>query len=286
MNKTWLILDTPYLCHRAKHSTPELQHEGMSTGILYGVLRDILTLQQQFQTKHIVFCWDYGFGLRKTLNINYKANRVPSTDPVTVEFETEFREQMNKLRQRYLPKIGFRNVFYQKGYEADDIIASICHKLPKDEYGVIVSGDHDMYQLLSPNISIYKPGKGTYTARNFKREFGIPAKHWVYVKALAGCSSDNVKGIQGVGEKTAIKYMKKQLNRTHKVYARIKAEKDAMLKTNVPLVRLPYKGVDTFKLRDDKVTQKGWDNVCDALGMKSLRDKHAKRKVKGDAPLM
>ena len=70
----------------------------------------------------------------------------------------DFRQQVAKLRKEYLPAIGFRNILHQQFFEADDVIASVCQYSLKGSQGIIVSSDHDMFQLLAlPNVIMWSP---------------------------------------------------------------------------------------------------------------------------------
>jgi len=282
MNRVWLILDCNYLCHRAKHAMGNLEFNGNATGVIYGFLHDIINLQEMYDTKYTIFTWDYGKGLRQNINPEYKAKRREKeyTDD-ELKFEQDFREQMELLRTEYLKEIGFRNIFFQKGYEADDVIASICHNLPDGDTGVIISADHDLYQLLTVSVSMYAPQLNKrMTKSKFIKEFGISPCQWAQIKALAGCSSDNVIGIKGVGEKTAIKYMLKTLNPKTVAHKKIQKQKEATIKRNLPLVELPFKGTKTFKLKKDVISKDGWKSVCEKLGFDSIKDIDLRRRRK------
>ena len=125
------------------------------------------------------------------------------------EWEIAF-DQFKQLRKRILPRIGFNNNHLQTGYEADDLIA----KYVKDnaEELVIASADNDLLQLLYFADFLNLSKNKLITSKSFFSEYGILPAQWGMVKQIAGCSSDNVKGIQGVGEITAIKYLKGELS--------------------------------------------------------------------------
>jgi len=279
MGKKWLILDCNYLCHRAKYSTPEFAYGGSPTGVIYGFLKYLPVLQEELNSARLVFCWDSKTNKRYKLFPDYKANRrAHRQDEMTAEeiqFEKAFRLQMQMLRRKYLPLIGFSNVFVQKGMESDDIIASLCkNSLGENDSAVIVSSDHDLYQLLCPSVSMYDPiNREVFTWRDFKAKYQISPQKFSKVKALAGCNTDNVPGIQGVGEVTACKYIRGILSRTSKIYAKIEDEKDAVLKRNRKLVALPFAGTNVFELRPDTLSKKGWRKVTKMLGMMSLNDR-------------
>lgn len=273
MNRTWLVLDCNYLCHRAKHTFKELSFNGSVTGAIYGVLKDILYFRKEFSTPYIVFCWDYGKSMRKGISETYKAHRKKELNEEDLLYEKAFRKQMNLLREKYLPAIGYKNIFYQEGYEADDIIASVCNNLPKGDEAVIVSADHDLYQLINKNVCVFHPQRQIIVSVDlFEKEYEISPKEWTKVKAIAGCSSDNIIGIQGVGEKTAIKYLNNKVKPSSKVYQKLTEQAEEMLKKNLPLVELPLKGTKIFKLKKDRLSKEGWHKVIRKLGIKSLKE--------------
>ncbi|KON32542.1 hypothetical protein AC477_02840 [miscellaneous Crenarchaeota group-1 archaeon SG8-32-1] len=276
MKHKYLILDCNYLAHRAKHVFGDLSDKGSATGVIYGFLLDILRLREEFGTNRFIFCWDSQTSKRKKIYPNYKAKRDYTTKKLTkkeIAFEKAFHLQVEKLRMIYLPTIGFANIFWQEGYESDDIIAMVCKAIvPNLEEGIIVSADHDLYQLLCPNIACYNPRtKEHITATKFTNIFGIKPKQWVKVKAIAGCTSDNVKGIERVGENMAIKYIQGELGENSKAYKNIKAGWKNIVLRNRTLVELPFKGTKPIRLQEDNIIQTGWNKVTKALNMKSIR---------------
>ena len=284
MGKTYLLLDCDYLCHRALHSTGGLSFHGSATGVMYGFLKSLSVFQDLFDTSNFVFCWDSRKSKRLELYPEYKANR-HKKDKYTdaeLEFYRAFKEQMKLLRTTYLPTIGFGNVFVQRGYESDDVIASLASDFLLDScFGegrpeaVIISSDKDLYQCISHNVSYYNPQTSkTLTLQSFKKQYGIVPEGWGTMKALAGCTTDNVKGIKGVGEKRAIDFILKRLKPDSKAYAAITSQKgDAIYAFNKELVVLPMKGTQHFKIGEDNLSEQGWKKVTKLLGMKSIRDK-------------
>lgn len=274
LKEKYLILDCNYLAHRAKHVFGDLFDKGSATGVIYGFLKDILSLRERFDSNKFIFCWDSDTSKRKEIYPSYKKNR--NTKQLTdeeKEFEISFYEQVNKLKTEYLQTIGYRNIFWQEGYESDDMIASVCKTLTKkSEEGIIISADHDLFQLLSDNITCYEPRTHeTISLNRFQNTFGITPKEWIKIKAIAGCSSDNVKGIERVGETVAIRFLQGELSTSSKAYKNIKTGwKDIVLR-NRKLVELPFKGTMPIKLCKDQISQEGWDKVTKSLNMRSIR---------------
>jgi len=245
--------------------------------VIYGFLKSLTGFQSLFNTSNFVFCWDSNTSKRREIYSEYKANRKDKeyTDE-EIEFDKAFRKQMKKLRTTYLPMIGFKNVFIQRGYESDDIMASVALQLSQcGNEAIIITSDHDLYQCISANVSCYNPQTNKImTLQGFKKQYGIESYEWVLAKAIAGCTSDNIEGVKGVGEKTAIKYLKTQLKTTDKKYYDISClDGKTIFERNFPLVKLPMKGTQRFKLKRDKLSEQGWHQVVKLLGLKSIREK-------------
>lgn len=272
----WLILDCHYLCHRALHTTGTLSFNDVLTGVVFGFLRDISTFQEVHQTDRLVFCFDSKESKRRELYPPYKQKRreqVEQMDGEELRLWQEMRRQITNLRMEILPEIGFKNVFIQKGYEADDLIASVVlNSIDEADEAVIIGSDKDLYQLLTDRVSMWNPSKSkAITLRSFVTEYGITPDRWAEVKAYAGCNSDGVEGLEGIGEKTAAKYIAGKTNPKHKVHQKL-VEGISTFKRNLPLVRLPFEGVETFDLEIDTVDEKRWTKVTTDLGMRSIRD--------------
>jgi 5'-3' exonuclease len=209
----------------------------------------------------------------------YKANRhKKELTPKEKRFEKKYHRQMRLLRKKYLKMIGYQNVFHQKGYEADDLIASVRQFLRimrTSQNIIIVSADHDLYQLIDSEVSVFHPREErTVTLQSFTKMFGIRPAVWPMVKAIGGCATDNIKGIKGVGEKTAIRLVRNKLPKTSKVVKRHLSNKGKkIIARNLQLVCLPFPGTKSVKLRHNKLSQQGWRKVCRILGFSSLRDK-------------
>ena len=166
---------------------------------------------------------------------------------------------------------GFKNSFWQKGYECDDVIASIVqNSLSDKDQAVIVSADKDFRQLVKHNVMLYNPNSHKRTTmQSFYAEFGVLPKKWAQVLTLSGCRTDNVQGVAGIGDATALKYIRGELKESSKAFQSIKAFKHR--KRNRSLVRLPLDGTKTFDLVKDEISFKGWLKLCEELGIKSLR---------------
>ena len=249
----------------------DLSFQGEPTAVLYGVFRDILQLQELYATSYIAFCFDGGCDRRTRIFPRYKRSRVDANKERSEEereARRSLRNQIYNLRVKHLPEAGFCNLFYQDGYEADDLIAALVKQYTEHE-SIILSSDKDLYQLLRPGVWIWNPvSQKSITVESFQEEWGISPDRWAWVKAIAGCKTDNISGIPGVREKTAVKYLigKTSENQTQKIGT---LQYD-MLAKNLPLVTIPLPGLAPMELRPDEVTAKKWRAFCKWKGMDSL----------------
>jgi DNA polymerase-1 len=286
--KPLLLIDMNYLCHRAYYALGELTFGGAGTGMIFGVLRDIVSLQDSFATGQCVFAFDSsGEGLRHAILPTYKASRRVRYAEESDEDKSareDFHRQVRYLRTRYLPAAGFRNVFAAQGFEADDIIASIAAHVPCNKEVIIIASDQDLWQCLRPNVWMWNPhNRRGYDIEAFRKQWGIEPERWPDVKALAGCSTDDVPGVSGVGEITAAKWLRGMLG-AHTETARKLAAATELYRTNIKLVRLPFTGTPVFDLKPDEVTEERWHALADELGMRSIRGtvpRTASRRSKG-----
>ena len=270
-----IILDCNYLCHRAKHIFGDLTYDGNATGVIYGFLKSLSAFQDLFNTSNFVFCFDSRTSKRKEIYPEYKANRNKKEyTNEEIEFDKAFRKQIKKLRTTYLPMIGFKNIFIQRGYESDDLMAEICLHIKSDNEAVIITSDKDLYQCIRENISCYNPHTNKrMTYQGFKKEYDISSVDWHLIKAIAGCTTDNVKGVKGIGEKFAIKYLTGQLRTGKKYLDIVSVEGVDIFNRNIHLVKLPMKGTKGCILKQDKLSESGWKEVIKLLGMKSIKDR-------------
>lgn len=270
-NNTWLLLDVFNLGYKALF-TPvhSLQWKGETVGSMFGIFNQVMHLVNRFDTPNICWCFDYGKPLRAKELPEYKGKRKDNIKPEDLAKREVMKEQVHRMRTEILPEMGFGNVFFEKGYEADDIIASLClNSIPDTRKKIIVSGDEDMFQLLNKSTSIYNSKTRTILdVETFIEQWHIHPTQWADVKAIAGCSSDNVSGVKGVGEKTAIKFLGGALKPESTAYRAI--VKSKRWGRNLPLVSLPYKGCPVFKRKRDTITPRTWDKMMKRFGFETL----------------
>lgn len=203
--KDIVLVDGMNLVFRMYHVNKHLAtKKGVKTGVLYGVLRSIPLLRKKLADCSIVWCWEGGVALpgtpiipswRKALVETYKAGRKPNPDL------PDILAQLNKAI-KILTVLGYPKA-YLPGLEADDLIgilSSILSEQGKKVY--ILTADRDMFQCIDKNTTVVRPGKDGlvyYTPKKVLNEFSVPTDKWAQYKALVGDSSDNYKGVAGVG---------------------------------------------------------------------------------------
>ena len=211
MNKI-LLIDGHSILNRAFYGVPPLTNfEGLHTNAVYGFLAILFNIIDDIKPEYIAVAFDLKGKLkRKELFEGYKANRHGMPD--------ELAEQMpvikEVLRAMNIDKIE------KEGYEGDDILGTLAKYGEKQGLEVtILSGDRDTFQLASKNITIRIPrtkmGKTEtedYDESKIEEEYGIKPVQLIQVKGLMGDASDNIPGVPGVGEKTALKLIKEYQN--------------------------------------------------------------------------
>ena len=253
MNEIIIVLDCNYICYVNKFALSQgLTYRGNPTEIIFGFLRHINELSRQFQSNKFIFCWDSHKSIRKEIYPKYKISRSLNKSEEDIVNDKIAYVQFNELKNYVLPKMGFENIFYKDQYESDDIIASIVknNKIKGKRY-VVVSNDSDLYQLLDDCKMYNISKKCLITKEIFIREYNIEPKRWHLVKAIAGCSTDNVDGVVGVGEKSSIKYLNGELKTGKK--ARDIENANDIFHRNLKLVTLPFDGVGIFNIKMQKL---------------------------------
>lgn len=275
---TVLAFDSCAICHAAKHVTKKWMKKGVNTGVIYGFFSKILVLIEKFEPDTIVFTWDSLYNKRRDIYSGYKL-RYSDDLPQKEQDENEIAfAQFNQLRDEILCDLGFKNVFSKDGYEADDIMATLA--MDKGYNLILVTPDHDMFQSLSSTCTIFDPRHNVVvTKKKFCDRFGIEPAEWGLVKAIAGCGSDTVDGIKGVGEKTAIRYVCGKLDETTKAYKAIEAGMDTIITRNAELVILPLDGAGEFSVSHGiKIWMRSFIKMCEKFDFKFfLSPKYFKR---------
>ncbi|MCG8709634.1 DNA polymerase I [Brenneria sp. 4F2] len=192
-----ILVDGSSYLYRAYHAFPPLTNSaGEPTGAMYGVLNMLRSLLAQYHPSHVAVVFDAkGKTFRDELFENYKAHRPPMPD--------DLREQIEPLH-RMVKAMGLP-LLAVSGVEADDVIGTLALQAEKAGIPVLIStGDKDMAQLVTPNVTLINTMNNTVLGpQEVCEKYGIGPELIIDFLALMGDSSDNIPGVPGVGEKTA-----------------------------------------------------------------------------------
>ena len=193
-----VLVDGSSYLYRAFHAFPPLTNSaGEPTGAMYGVLNMLKSLISQVQPSHIAMVFDAkGKTFRDEMFEQYKSHRPPMPD--------DLRKQIQPLHD-IIRALGIPLLVIE-GVEADDVIGTLAVAASKANQKVLIStGDKDMAQLVDDNIMLINTMNNTLLDREAVIEkYGIPPELIIDYLALMGDSADNIPGVAGVGEKTAL----------------------------------------------------------------------------------
>ena len=206
-----LLVDAMSLLFRAYHSIPNRfaavgpDGEREPTNAVYGFLSQLLRVVDDYEPTHVAIAFDSpGPTFREEIDKQYKANREEPPD--------ELRPQFGRARE-LVEALGMPD-YALSGFEADDILGTIAQEAARKDFHVrIFSGDRDLFQLISSRINVFYPRPRqlpnlVYDRPAFIKRWGVEPRYLVDIKALQGDSSDNISGVPGIGEKTAISLIK------------------------------------------------------------------------------
>ena len=200
-----LLVDGDNLFKIGFHGVKELYNNGDHLGGLYHFINILRRFLEEHNLDKVVVFWDgdSNSSIRKSIYPQYKANRRQDMNEYKYE---SYLQQKSRVKQ-YLEEIFVRQVEMINN-EADDLIAHYC-KVATDEDVIIFSADKDLTQLISERVTIYSP----ITKQYFKNgdmitinKVEIPHYNVLITKVFTGDKSDNIDGIEGLGEKTLLKF--------------------------------------------------------------------------------
>lgn len=227
-----MIIDAFAILHRAWHALPPLStKKGELVNAVFGFTSILLRAFKEFKPTYIALAFDRpGPTFRHKEFKEYKAQRQKQPD--------EFYKQIDRAREIV---DAFGIPLYEKdGYEADDVIATVCKELKDSKYieTIIVTGDMDALQLVDEKTSVYTLKRGIgdtviYDEQAVKERYdGLEPKQLMYFKALRGDQSDNIPGVKGIGEKTAIELVK-EFKTLDTLYKELDSKKESSIKEQV-----------------------------------------------------
>jgi len=210
---TLYLVDGYALIYRAFFAMiarPLTTRRGENTSAAWGVTNFLLRLLERRRPDYLGWVHDLGVSFRHETYPEYKATREKLTEELQQDFDRSVERIAQILEAFGVPVVGV------DGYEADDVIGTLAAAAVAQGLDVvIVSGDKDFYQLIGPGVALLNPGRGGPAAveehwvdqSNASERLGVPPERVVDYLALVGDSSDNVPGVKGVGEKTALELL-------------------------------------------------------------------------------
>lgn len=267
MRDTCLVIDGNSLLYRAFHALPLMDVDGVYTNAVHGFLMMFLKVLEEEKPRYAMAAFDeHGPTFRHSVYPEYKAGRKAMPEEMKGQFD---------IIKEILRSMGI-GVFSVQGYEADDILGTvgrICGE--KDLCALLLTGDRDALQLASESTKIMFTRKGIsetilFDPATVREIYGITPEQVTDWKGLMGDTSDNIPGIPGVGEKTAVKLLQQYGtlenvladadNISGKLGERIRANKDmAVFSKDLATIR----PTAPIELDFSKITT---DHIADGLG--------------------
>lgn len=211
-----ILVDGSSYLYRAYHAFPPLTNSaGEPTGAMYGVINMLRSLVMQYKPSHVAVVFDAkGKTFRDELFESYKSHRPPMPD--------DLRAQIEPLHSM-VEAMGLQ-LLVVSGVEADDVIGTLACEASRNGTPVLIStGDKDMAQLVEPNITLINTMNNTILGPDEVQEkYGVPPELIIDFLALMGDSSDNIPGVPGVGEKTALALLQ-GIGSLEKIYENLEA---------------------------------------------------------------
>lgn len=227
-----VLLDAHAIIHRAYHAIPDFTSpSGEPTGALYGLSSMILRIVQDLRPDYLVACYDLPKPtVRHEAYADYKGTRAKTDDLLVAQLKTS----RNVFTAFGIP------MYDREGFEADDILGTIAHAYKGDDglEIIIASGDMDTLQLVDgERVKVYTLKKGLndtilYDEKAVKERFGFSAHLIPDYKGLRGDPSDNIKGVPGVGDKTATDLIV-NFGSIEDIYKKLKKDEEAFVKAGV-----------------------------------------------------
>jgi len=282
MKKKFIIIDSNSLIHRAFHALPPLTAKnGELVNAVYGFLLVFLKCIKEFDPKYIAACFDLpGITFRHKEFKKYKATR-PKTPKDLLDQIPKLKEILNAFS---VP------IFEKQGFEADDLIGTITKIVNNEQKTmssgeielIILSGDLDTLQVIDKDTKVYTLKRGVkdtvfYDEKEVKKRYQISPLQFVDFKALKGDSSDNIPGIPGIGEKTAITLLK-EFGTLENLYKEI--EKDSEKTKNIkPKIKNTLKELKEQAFLSKKLAQIRYDVPIDFNLKKCQWEDYDEKKV-------
>ena len=202
MNRKLVLLDGNSITHRAFHALPPMDADGTPTNAVFGFFSMLLRALRDEQAEYLAVAFDpHGPTFRHAQYADYKAGRPPTPEDLRVQFP---------ILREILQAMGVP-ILSVDGYEADDMLGTVSRRVSEaGDVCVLVTGDRDAFQLAGERVSILYTRRGAtdvvrVTPEYIQETYGVSPERLIDIKGLMGDASDNLPGIPGIGEKTAIR---------------------------------------------------------------------------------
>jgi len=232
--KKFVIIDGNAIVHRAYHALPPMTVKGTMVNAVYGFTSMLLKVLKDLQPDYLAVTFDVAGGtFRHKKYKEYKATRVKA--------DQSLYDQMPLVHQ-IVEAFGVP-IYEKQNYEADDVIGTVVTNLQSSIFSlhsIIVTGDMDTMQLVNEKTSVYGLRKGMsdiamYNPEEVKKKYGFGPEFVVDYKALRGDASDNIPGVPGIGEKTAVELITKvgDLEKIYKIISHLPSPISKDIKSSV-----------------------------------------------------
>lgn len=241
MENKLAIIDGSSLLYRAFYALPPTMTspDGVPTNAVYGFLRMLLSLYRELDPAYVAVTFDKDRQTFRTeMYDGYKATRKPAPAELVPQFD---------LILEVMHVMGVA-VYSLSGYEGDDVLGTLSARYEKELPVAIVTGDRDALQLASDRTTVYLMQKGIssmseMTPKAVEEKYGITPSQVIDMKALMGDTADNIPGVPGIGEKTALKLLTqyKTLDNLYAHVNEIKGAQGKKLAAGKDMAYLSYK---------------------------------------------
>lgn len=265
-----------------------LSHGREKTGIIYGVLEQLrfICTHRKVSSSRLMIFRDSKRSVRKSMLPAYKGKR--SERAGDIERRVMMAEQLDMLVTHVFQKIGIP-CFVQDGLESDDLIAKACEQiLRRKECAVIITADSDLWQCVrGEQVCWFNPQRDMWIDEpGFIVRMGFAPSEWPMVKAIGGCRTDNVPGVAGIGERTAIEFVKCKHpakfvfdNRLRRQFGKIR-DSEAIINQMLKLVKLPHPMTTELIIKEPEYSLSAFCEMCKQFGIASYQEPERKREWK------
>ena len=276
MNKLYLV-DVSCLYFRSYYAIRHLNtSKGFPTNALYGFLKTTVKLLTEVKPQFLAYCFDHKEpSFRKKIYEPYKANR--GEMPEDLQMQVPYIEKITKA-------LGI-SIFNKEGFEADDIIGTLCRwgELKSCQI-IIVSSDKDFAQLINDNVTLWDTFKNIkYNPQKIFKKWGVYPHQMIDYLALCGDTSDNIPGVYGIGPKAAQSLLSTYSsleniyqnieNVTAKKQNLLSSQKEAFLSKNLVTIRtdVPFDlKIEDLRIKDIHITE--LKEILESLEFKSFQN--------------